>query len=287
MWAWIFSVAAHLVLLAVFARVRFSLVPDAPSPATIPVVAVEQIEQIIKQAAILPKPKVKRFLSNRTVKRENEINFPAEVRTDEFYKQKSLPEALATGGIEMLSSVHFSHDRTEFFGQSTSLRRICYVVDCSGSMQGMFSRVRKQLKNSIAKLLPDHYFCIIFFGGERLLESGRGKLRRATPDEKSAASAFIDTVGPTGGTNVLAAVERAMRLSDPAGKGPQLIYLLTDGLDLDRLDNADFALHVEYLRKKLAPETKINTIGFWAQPDDCRVLQAVARISNGQFTNID
>ena len=110
---------------------------------------------------------------------------------------------------------------------------------------------------------------------------------RATPKTKSAAYSFIDEVQPGQTTNALAALERGMRLQGPVGKGPELIYFLTDGLDLDRTDTADFALIVENLRKKLAPSTKINTIGFWAQPEDCEILQAVARRSGGRFSNID
>lgn len=287
MWAWILSVAAHLILLAVFALVRFSMSAGGPSFAATPAVTVAQIEQITKQSRIFPKPKVKRYLLNRSRSKHDEIDFPAAARIQPFDKPHRLPETLATGGIELLAGVPLSHAGVEFFGQSTNLRKICYVVDCSGSMQGLFSRVRKQLKTSIADLRADHYFYIIFFRGDRLLESGHGKLLRATAKTKSAAYSFIDSVRPAGATNALAALERAMRLRDSAGKGPQLIYFLTDGLDLDRLDTADFALLVENLRKNLAPAAQINTIGFWAQPDDCGILQAVAQRSGGQFTNIN
>lgn len=287
MWAWILSVAAHIILLAVFALARFSMSSVGSSSAITPAVTVAQIEQITKQSRIFPKPKVKRYLLNRSRSKRDEIDFPAAARIQPFDKTHRLPETLATGGIELLAGVPLSHAGVEFFGQSTNLRKICYVVDCSGSMQGLFSRARKQLKTSIADLQPDHYFYIIFFCGDRLLESGRGKLLRATPKTKSAAYSFINSVRPAGATNALAALERAMRLRDSAGKGPQLIYFLTDGLDLDRLDTADFALLVENLRKNLAPAAKINTIGFWAQPDDCEILQAVAQRSGGQFTNIN
>jgi hypothetical protein len=78
-----------------------------------------------------------------------------------------------------------------------------------------------------------------------------------------------------------------MRVRDWADKGSQLMYFLTDGLDLDRVDTAGFGLIVENLRKNLAPATKINTIGFWAQPNDCEILQAIAQRTGGEFTNIN
>ena len=49
MWAWILSVAAHLILLAVFALVRFSLSSAGLSSAVGPAVTVAQVEQITKQ----------------------------------------------------------------------------------------------------------------------------------------------------------------------------------------------------------------------------------------------
>ena len=287
MWAWIVSVTAHILLLAVFAVARFSMSAGGQSSAITPAVTVAQIEKIANQSRILPKPKVKPLLLNRSAGKRQKTYLPPPAPIVSLKNPRPLSETLARGSIELLAREPILNTGVEFFGQSTDLRKICYVVDCSGSMQGLFGRVRKQLKTSIADLQPDHYFYIIFFYGDRLLESARGRLVRATPKAKAVAYNFIDEVQPGQTTNALAALERSMRLRGPAGKACELIYFLTDGLDLDRADTADFALIVENLRKKLAPATRINTIGFWAQPEDCEILQAVARRSGGRFTNID
>lgn len=287
-WAWLVSLGIHVALLAVFAFIKFSQSADM-SPATVrPTVTIAQIEKFTKQSRIFPKPKIERFLTDRRrAVRKEPMDFSSRIKIAPSDKGQQLAKISGTGGIALLSAGGVLPETVEFFGQKTNRRKICYVVDCSGSMQGLFNRVRKQLKTSIADLQHDHYFYIIFFGGDRLLESGRGQLLRATPKTKLAAYTFIDSIRPAGATNAVPALERAMRLRDPAGKGPQLIYFLTDGLDLDRLDSTGFALLVENLRKNLAPATKINTIGFWAQADDCQILQAVAQRSGGQFTNIN
>jgi len=287
MWAWIVSVAAHILLLAVFAVARFSMSAPGPSSKITPAVTVAQIEQISNQSRILPKPKVKPLLPNRLAGKRQKTSFSGPVPTVSAENPRPLPKTLARGKIDMFARKPILNTGVEFFGQSADLRKICYVVDCSGSMQGLFGRVRKQLKTSISNLPLDHYFYIIFFHGDQLLESGGGKLIRATPKAKSAAYSFIDNVRPGQTTNALAALERAMRLRGPGGKGCELIYFLTDGVDIDRADSADFALIVENLRKKLAHSTRINTIGFWVQPDDCEILQSVARRSGGRFSNID
>jgi hypothetical protein len=287
MWAWILSVAVHLVLLGVFALVKFSMSSAGTSSAVTPAVTVTQIEQITKQSLIFPKPKVKKFSLNRLGGKSRILDIPTPAKIVPLDKLQQLPQTLPAGGTSLPAGGPIVRTSTGFFGQSTSLRKICYVVDCSGSMQGLFAPVRKQLKTSIAALPLDHYFCIIFFGGDRLLESGGGQLQRATPKAKAAAYSFIDSVRLGGITNAIAALEHTMHVCDSAGKGAQLIYFLTDGLDLDRDDTAGFASLIENLRKNLAPAAKINTIGFWAQPNDCEILQAVALRTGGQFTNIN
>ncbi len=97
----------------------------------------------------------------------------------------------------------------EFFGQFTDVRKICYVVDCSGSMHGRLGLVKQQLKTSIASLQPDQFFYIIFFlQGDRLIESGDTYLIRATPHTKAKAYDFIDSVRPAGTTEPLNALNR-------------------------------------------------------------------------------
>jgi hypothetical protein len=287
-WAWLVSLGVHIGLLAVFAFVKFSQFSNISSPATESTVTITQIEKLTKQSRIWPKPKIKRLLPDQhTAFRKKPMDFSGRVKIEPPNKSQQLPKISGTGSIALLSGGGVLSDTVEFFGQKTNLRKICYVVDCSGSMQGLLGRVRKQLKDSIANLQPDQYFYIIFFRGEQLLESGHGRLVRATTKTKSAANDFIDSARPGGTTNAINALERAMRIRDQLGRSAELIYFLTDGLDLEDGNTARFSRLVENLRKKLAPAVKINTIGFWAQHADCEILRAVARRSGGEFINIE
>jgi len=287
-WAWLVSLGIHIGLLAVFAFVEFSQFSNISSPATESTVTITQIEKLTKQSRIWPKPKIKRLLPNqRTAVRKKPMDFSGRVKIKPSNKPRQLPKISGAGSIALLSAGGVLSDTVEFFGQKTNRRKICYVVDCSGSMQGLLGRVRKQLKDSIANLQPDQYFYIIFFRGEQLLESGHGRLVRATTKTKSAAYDFIDSARPGGTTNAINALERAMRIRDQLGRSAELIYFLTDGLDLEGSHTARFGRLVENLRKKLAPAVKINTIGFWAQHADCEILRAVARRSGGEFINIE
>jgi hypothetical protein len=192
------------------------------------------------------------------------------------------PGARDSGGQSLPSSADLS-GRIEFFGSLSNERKVCYLVDCSGSMQGVFSLVRRRLKESIAALQPDQYFCVIFFGGGKLFELGDGRLVRATPKAKAAADSFIDTIQPAGRTNAAAALEKVVRIRDGKGLSPSLVYFLTDGFELTDESSATFPQKIASLLEQLAPAMKINTIGFLPQDDDRRMLQTIARQSGGEF----
>jgi hypothetical protein len=150
-------------------------------------------------------------------------------------------------------------------------------------MRGIFVQVRKKLKESIGKLQPDQYFYIIFFGGGRLFEFGNDKLLRATSKTKSAACDFIDSVRPAGQTNALVALERAVQIRDGSGSAASLVYFLTDGFELTIEDEQRFSQKIANLLARFAPRTRINTIGFWPQKGDRKMLEAVAKQSGGEF----
>jgi hypothetical protein len=201
----------------------------------------------------------------------------------------------------------------EFFGLRGEGRTVCYLVDCSGSMKGLFSHVREQLKASVRALPQDHYFYIIFMQNNRLIEFGGGKLLRASRKAKLEAGSFIDSPQPTGPTDALWALERAMRITGPGDRPAGQIYLLTDGLDLyetgsgdnmvlsserdgeqlnedfrggEKPDSNFFIYKLLKIRARLAPDVRINTIGFWPGTNDKSVLEAIAEKTGGRFINI-
>ena len=115
---------------------------------------------------------------------------------------------------------------------------------------------------------------------------GNGKLIRATHKNKSAACEFIDSIAPAGQTNAAKALKRAAQVRDSKGQSPSLIYFLTDGFELTIKDQSSFSRKIETLLRRSAPRTKINTIGFWPQDDDRKMLETIAKQSNGRATFI-
>jgi hypothetical protein len=78
-----------------------------------------------------------------------------------------------------------------------------------------------------------------------------------------------------------------MSLRTPAGQAPDLIYFLTDGFDLDSEGASDFLEQADAMRKHMAPQAVLHTIGFWTAPADCQILQELADRSGGTFTSVE
>ena len=288
-WAWMTSIAVHLIVLMAFGVVKFSRLETQAKQRPTPIAQVGQIKKFMQAAPIIPKPRVKKPAKVQFTERTNRL-----LPTNRIFDGiKPSPQDLgnfvkpsASQSVFSLPSSEILSHRIEFFGSWTNQRKVCYLVDCSGSMQGIFGQVRKKLKESIQNLQPDQYFYIIFFGGDKLFEFGDGRLLRATQKAKSAAYDFIDLVRPGGQTNALAALERAVQIRDSRAVSPSIVYFLTDGFELTTEDTQRFPQKVANLLRRFAPTTRINTIGFWPRSDDRKMLETIARQSGGEFVFI-
>jgi hypothetical protein len=283
----------HLAVLTIFGVVSFSHPQAADEQRPAPTTKISRVEKFIQASPAIPKPKVKRLVRENITIRESSTKTPERLAPPNpaFDALKPATQNFSNG-ISSVSSVEKdwssienvnSSNEIEFFGSRTEERKVCYVVDSSGSMQGIFGQVQDNLKKSIEALQPDQYFYIIFFGGKELLESGDGRLLRATPKAKSAAYSFIDSVQSVGQTNALAALERAVQVRDSSGNGPAVIYFLTDGFELTTDDAQRLPQKISSLLRKFSPRTKINVIGFWPAESDRNILETIAAQSSGEF----
>lgn len=285
-WAWMVSIAVHLIVLTAFGVVKFSQSQTGGKQRPTPMAKVHQIRKLTEANPIIPKPKIKKFAKGQFARKTSGLLLASQIfdtAKPNLQNWVDLAKPSASQRASSLVSSRILPHKIEFFGSFAEQRKVCYLVDCSGSMQGVFGRVRKKLKESIASLQPDQYFYIIFFGSDKLFEFGNGRLLRATPKIKSAAYDFIDLVQPAGQTNALAALERAVQIRDRRGVSPSIVYFLTDGFELTTEDAQRFPQKIANLQKRFAPMTRINTIGFWPQGNDRKMLEAIAKQSGGEF----
>jgi hypothetical protein len=283
------SIAVHLIVLTAFGFVTFSQSEAQLAQGSAPTAKVNRIRELAQSAPVIPKPKVKRSIKDLSVEKKarllskNPVFDPAKLRSGD--RPNLSKPADSRNGLAVPSTDDFAQE-IEFFGSFTDERKVCYLVDCSGSMRGLFSQVRAKLAESIAQMQPDHFFYIIFFSGDRLFEFGDGHLVRATEQTKSAAFEFIDAVRPAGQTNALAALEKAVQIRDSRSVSPAVIYFLSDGFELTTENQQRFSQRVANLLVRFAPSTRINTIGFCPLEEDREVLKIIAEQSGGEFVFI-
>jgi hypothetical protein len=286
-WAIGIALGIHIVALCILAALTFAR-PAADNLTDSPQASIGQIKSLAEAAAITPKPKV---IEAALVARPQNIakswtlpTLSQEYRIPTGSEQPDLTALAAktTADKTGLSAAQPRARRIEFFGNYSYDRKVCFVVDCSGSMSGLLGQVVRQLKKTIDSLEPDQHFCIIFFGGSTLHEFENGKMVRATPQNKEAAYKFAKSIKPSGKTDAMRAIKRAMEIADSRGNKPAVIYFLTDGFELDGAQGRQFCKKIAALRQKLSPNVKLNTIGFWSQQTDRPMLEVIANESGGQ-----
>ena len=289
LWALLITVGVHIIIFTAFGFVQFSRFktddnPAGPLGAGKPAASLKPVNRPAQTATIAPKPRIRKpalgISADRIELSAREIfaNFKpaASIPHAEIYQQSAAGSTISTEALQPAGGV-------EFFGSFSKQRKICYVVDCSGSMQGLFGLVQERLCESVKQLQGDQYFDIIFFSGQRVHQFGSGQLVRASDEVKNQAYRFIDTARPAGKTNALAALEMAVQVRDTSGAGPEVIYFLTDGFELTAQGTQSFTQKTTELLAQFAPKTIINTIGFYTQPHDCTPLETIAQQSGGQF----
>ena len=279
-WALGVSVVVHTVALGVFTGVKLS------NPVSVELkdksVSMRMVETVIERPVVKPKPKVEPV---HRIKPKPKPQIKPEPKP--LVVEKEEP-AIAEPVVEETPVVvePVVHE-VEFFGQKSIVQRICYVVDCSGSMYGQMYRVKEQLKRSILKLDSQQAFCVLFFmDGKQLLMTGSGRLESATVRSKSQALELIEKVKPAGSTDAIYAMECAMRLRDEKGYCPEIIYFLTDGFDLDESGSLFFVETVGGLRQSYAPSAVLHTIGFWPQTHDRKMLKTLAANTGGDYIEV-
>ncbi|MHC4287209.1 MAG: vWA domain-containing protein, partial [Planctomycetota bacterium] len=166
-WALIFSVAAHSVTLAVFTGVKLSGRTEAEDTPK-PVISLQMIERIVAEPIPKSKPRIEPIVEPAVESESEQPPLVAEPQPPEPVVADAPTEAPQVA--EPVAQTQ--PDEVEFFGQKSMVRRVCYVVDCSGSMYGRMYQVKDQLKQSILNLNSRQSFSVVFFmEGQTVLTS--------------------------------------------------------------------------------------------------------------------
>ncbi len=275
---WLLSIALHfLLLLGMFALVfpygREEADSDLPIARTEIVGSLEHASFAASKLPDLTEPAV--------VTEPMEVRFaprPSTSPIDVMPTTKTDLSILGVGGgggdFSQLGLSIGTSSGPQFFGLGGSAReakRIVYVVDRSGSMLHTFFFVQEELKRSINGLRRSQKFHVIFFNEGTPLEPPPRALVSAIGGRKEAFFTFLARVSPSGGTNPEPAIRRALSLK------PDLVYLLSDGIDFDP------GLLERLARWNKDLGAKFFTIAYVDQTGR-GILEAIARETAGDFT---
>lgn len=108
-------------------------------------------------------------------------------------------------------------------------REVVFVIDNSGSMAGpSMEQAKESLALAISRLKPEDRFNVIRFDDTMTVHFP--ELVEATPDRRENAIAFVRGLTADGGTEMLPALEAALRTQGPVAPGAlRQVVFLTDG----------------------------------------------------------
>jgi hypothetical protein len=177
--------------------------------------------------------------------------------------------------------------RTTFFEMAVDSRRVCFVIDRSGSMRDgkppKLEVVKEELKKLLAAL-PDGCRVNIVFFSDTLDAFGMGTRALDARTRRDAAT-FIDKQQPGGPTNLVDALEKALSLVGSAETGNLLeegvdtIYVLSDGLPTDGKITEPETLVRWFTRRNRYLRATVNTV---AVGDAEKVLRRLAESNGGE-----
>jgi len=200
-------------------------------------------------------------------------------------------------------------DQDRFYGIPQVEPRIIYVIDVSGSMQvsmknpqwvdgkavparddedSRFDAARRELLRAMRKLRPKTTFAVVLYSSH--VRPLAGELEPATDGNRARVEKELAYTGPSGSTNIYAAMDHALRL---AGVHPEVrgakqaadaIYLLSDGAPTNsKGETEDPERTLQAVRRWNAlGEVAIHTIGI-GREHSRGFLEALAEQNGGRY----
>lgn len=276
------SAVVHVIVLGCFGFMELSNVNVQKTPSNTAVVIADQQDSFWANK-IYEKPKVFKKevgdLSDQIIEIDN-ISV-AEIATT---SNETVPLKIDETIINSLEPTFYSN--AEFYGSKSVCKRICFVVDGSGSMQGQFNSVKSRLINSITALQQDQYFAVIFYNHGRILKVPDQDYFRASRRNIEKAKAFIHNIVAGGKTIAKSSLEAALRISGKYN-GDSVIFFLTDGFELFENEQDGFIDQMVNFQRTIASRTAINTIGFRGNEKSNEILRQIAEKTGGEFVLAD
>ncbi|HYV49677.1 MAG TPA: VIT domain-containing protein [Myxococcaceae bacterium] len=158
-----------------------------------------------------------------------------------------------------------------------SAKRVTFVIDTSGSMQGARMKIAQDaLKYCVTRLNPQDSFNVVRFSTD--VEALFPALQPANQDNVHKAVGFVEQMEATGGTAIDEALARGLQDNDGQSATPHLLLFITDGQPtVGETDENGIAQHARNERKA---NTRLFTFGV-GEDLNARLLDRLAADGNG------
>jgi hypothetical protein len=244
---WLISLIAHAVLLAGLSLFTLASLPSTQLSLICPASAEEEFESFADFEIDLAEQ-----MQDLTEETTSELIDPGESLAGEAATASMLDsqltgEAISSGaaeGADALGELGALFGKNgaglgtrgeglggaplaRFFGKQIEGRRICFVLDNSGSMQGgRLETVIEELNQSVASLRPDQQFYVIFYSDDvypLFYPQPAQRFVIPTPEVKEQLRLWLDSVELCYGDVVDEALAAAISIR------PDVVYFLSDG----------------------------------------------------------
>ena len=163
---------------------------------------------------------------------------------------------------------------TSFFGLRGGGKRVCFIVDVSGSMSDndKIGRLRTELTNTIRAFQDEQLFSVVFFSSDvHVIDQSWMKARA----DRDRAIDLIMKQGPESGTDPTAAFRFAFENLSPT---PDCVYFMTDGQVPAGLQIIELIRQLNAARNP----TQIHTINF-GEPASTDFMKQIAKENRGNY----
>jgi Ca-activated chloride channel family protein len=167
--------------------------------------------------------------------------------------------------------------KTEMSPNEIGAKRVTFVVDTSGSMQGERMKIAKDaLRYCVTRLNPQDTFNVVRFSTD--VEPLFPSLKAASKENIQKAVSFVDQMEALGGTAIDEALVRGLQDNDGKSSIPHLLLFITDGQPtIGETDEGVIAQHARDGRKT---KTRLFTFGV-GEDLNARLLDRLAAEGTG------
>lgn len=167
--------------------------------------------------------------------------------------------------------------KTEVSPNEIGAKRVTFVIDTSGSMQGERMKIAKDaLKYCVTRLNPQDTFNVVRFSTD--VEPLFTGLKQASKENIQKAVSFVEQMEAIGGTAIDEALVRGLQDNDGKSATPHLLLFITDGQPtIGETDEGVIAQHSKEGRKT---KTRVFTFGV-GEDLNARLLDRLSAEGNG------